>query len=272
VRLTEDPAPAYGDPDTTSDAAAVAAKLGPVRLQAKALKAWVTIPNDLIRYSSPSVEVLVRMALAGKFAVAEDQYFLEGVGSSIAPKGIITYGMSAAETPTIGKVTLHVAKTVGGSGDTFEPEDVANIQALYYMGNDPDPPTGWIMRPLLWAAIMNRRASIDVSAVATPLGPFMFNLSRGDAASGLPTQLGNTNVYPTVQASNNRVKSATNLVYVLFGNFRRCIIGRVGTMELAVSEHVRFLQDKLVIRAVERHDLGLEHEESFVFTDTLLES
>lgn len=273
TRLNEDPAPSYGDPDTATDGTATRPGLAAVRLQAKGLKAWVTIPNDLIRYSSPSVELLVRMALAAKFAVFEDQQFLEGIGSSLAPKGIINYPASVAETPTEGKITTHVSglAPTGNTLGTFQPEDVAKMIALYFTGNDPDAPTGWILRPVHWASIMNKRA--DAVTAADGKGPFMFWTSRGDASAALPDRLAGYNTYQTAQVSKNRVQGTTTTgTYVLFGNFRRVLIGRVGTMELAVSEHIKFFQDKLVIRAVERHDMALEHEESFVFCDAVDEA
>lgn len=270
-RLTSDPAFAYTDPDTITDMATSNIGTGVVRMQAKSLRGAVTIPNDLIRYSSPSVEMLVRSALASKAAIAEDQVFLEGVGSSIAPKGLLSYPLSAAETPAVNKLTLHVATTVGANGDTFEPEDIAKILALFYMGNDPDQPTGWVMRPLMWSAIQNRRA--DSVTAGDKKGPFMFWTDRGTNQAQIPQSLGGYPVYPTMQTSNNRVKgSGTNLVYILFGNWNRMLVGRAGVIELAVSEHVKFLQDKTIIRAILRSDMGLEHEESFVLTDTLLES
>src|SRR5262245_9104007 len=270
-RLTSDPAFAYTDPDATTDMSTSNLGTGVVRLLAKSLRGAVTIPNDLIRYSTPSVELVVRSALASKAAIAEDFAFLEGPGSSIAPKGLLNYPLSAAEIPAINKLTLHVATTVAANGDTFEPEDVAKIIALYYLGNDPDPPSAWVMRPLMWSGIQNRRT--DAATAGDKKGHFMFPLDRGTNRSEIPQALGGFPVVASAQPSNNRVKgSGTNLVYILFGNFRRMQIGRAGVIELAVSEHVKFLQDKTIIRAILRSDMGLEHEESFVFTDTLLES
>ena len=101
----------------------------------------------------------------------------------------------------------------------------------------------------------------------------MFWTSRASLGDQVPERLGGVPVVQSVQASANRDKgSGTTLVYVLFGNFNRLLIGRVGTIELAVSEHVKFLQDKVILRAVGRNDCGVEHEEAFVFTDDLLES
>jgi HK97 family phage major capsid protein len=269
-RLTSDPDFTYTDPDTTSDLSTSNPGTGVVRLLAKSLRGAVTIPNDLIRYSSPAVEMVVRMALASKSALAEDSAFLQGVGSSIAPKGLITYTASTAETPTQARLTLHVAQTTGTDGNTFEPEDVALVQALYEEGNDPDPATAWIMRPMFWATIRNKRG--DAVTAGDRKGPFLFDVTRS-VADGSPNRLGDVPVIATTQLSKNRSKGASSTLHcVVYGNFRRMIIGRVGVVELAVSEHVKFLQDKTVIRAISRNDVGLEHEESFVFTDTLVQS
>jgi HK97 family phage major capsid protein len=272
-RLISDPSFAYADPDTTTDATTSNIGTGIVRLQAKSLRGFVTIPNDLLRYSSPSVEMVVRQALANRAAVVEDNQFLEGIGSSLAPKGLLSYLFSGqtAEIPAVNKLTTHAAGVVATNGDTFQPEDVLKIVGLYFMGNDPEMPTGWIMRPLMFAAVANRRN--DAITAGDGKGSFMFWTTRASLGDKVPEALGGYPVYTTVNSSNNRIKgTGTNLVYIAFGNFTRIIIGRVGTIELAVSEHVKFLQDKVIIRAVERHDMGLQHEESFVITDNLLES
>ena len=166
-RLTSDPSFSYTDPDAQTDMNTSNIGTGVVRLMAKQLRGAVTIPNDLLRYSSPSVELVVRNALARKGALAEDNAFLENPGSSIAPKGLLSYPQSTAETPTPGRLTLHVASTTGTNGDTFAPEDVALIQALYEESNDDDPATAWLMRPLFWSRIRNKRADA-VTAGQTP--------------------------------------------------------------------------------------------------------
>lgn len=270
-RLTADPSFAWGDPDTTVDATSSNAQFGVVRLQARPLRGWVTIPNDLIRYSTPSVEAIIRNALAMRAAVAEDLAWLEGRGNALEPTGIIRHPTSTAEQPATGKLTLHLATTTGANGDTFEPEDPMKMLGLYYTGNDPDPATGWIMRPMMWAAIANRRA--DAVTANDRRGPFMFWTTRGGMGDLVPERLVNIPVYVTTSVSNTRTKgTGSNLTYVLLGNFQRVLIGRVGTIELAVSEHVRFFQDKTVVRGVLRADMGLEHEESFVLCDQLVEA
>jgi HK97 family phage major capsid protein len=269
-KLNLDPTFTWGSPDRTGDIATSDLGFDVLRLRAKECAGAIAIPNTLIRYSSPAVEMIARTALADAGAVAEDLAFLEGAGSDVEPKGLTNYGFSTAETSTRGKVTLHVANTTGASGDTFDPEDVATMMALYEESNDPDQPTAWVMRPRMWSSIKNRRA--DAVSAGDKKGPFMFPISRGDMGRAPEKRLDDVSVVTSLQAKADRVKSATNLTYIILGNFRRWTIARSGAMELAASEHVRFLQDQTVIKAIFRVDAGPTSESSFVLTDTLLQS
>lgn len=267
-KATSDPSFSYGDPDRTADIGITDATFGALRFTAKQLSGAIAIPNDLIRFSSPSVEVVVRQMMAARAAVVEDAAYLQGLGTSFEPKGVLNHDTSL--TPgTPGKVTLHVAATVNTNGDTFEPEDVANMVAKHEESNDPDGPTAWIMRPLLWAAIINRRA--DAAVAGDKKGPFIFPVTRGDAGRMPEKRLLDIPVLTTKQSPNDRVKgSGTDLSVIFLANWRRAIIARSGTMELAASEHVRFLRDQTVIKGILRSDFGLEFEESFVLVDDLL--
>lgn len=263
-----DPSFSYGDPDRTADIGITDATFGALRFQAKQLSGAVAIPNDLIRFSSPSVEVVVRQMMASRAAVVEDAAYLTGAGTSFEPKGVLNHD-SSLSPGTPGKITLHVAATVGTDGDTFEPEDVANIVAKHEESNDPDGPTAWIMRPLMWAAIINRRA--DAAVAGDKKGPFIFPVTRGDAGRMPDKRLLDIPVLTTKQSPNDRVKgSGTDLTVIFLANWRRAIIARSGTMELAASEHVSFLRDQTVIKGIMRSDFGLEFEESFVITDDLI--
>lgn len=267
-KSTGDPSFAYGDPDRTTDIVTSDATFGVLRFQAKQLSGAVAIPNDLIRYSSPSVEVVVRQMMAARAAVVEDAAFLNGIGSSFEPKGVLNHDTSL--TPgTAGKVTLHIASTTGASGDTFEPEDVALMIAKHEESNDPDGPTAWIMRPLMWAAIMNRRA--DAAVAGDKAGPFIFPITRGEVSRAPQKALLDVPVLTTKQTPNDRVKGGgTDLTPIFLANWRRAVIARSGALELAASEHVRFLRDQTVIKGILRSDFGLEYEESFVLVDQLI--
>jgi HK97 family phage major capsid protein len=266
-KSTGDPTFGWGDPDRTVDISVSDSAFGMLRFIAKQLAGAVAIPNDLIRYSSPSVEVVVRQMLASRAAVVEDAAGFSGAGTSFEPKGILNYATSL--TPgSPGFVTLHVASTVGVDGNTFEPEDVAIMVAKSEESNDPDMPTAWIMRPLMWARILNKRA--DAVTAGDKKGPFMFPVTRGEAGRAPEKRLLDIPVLTTKQVPNNRTKGAsTDLTAIFLANWRRFIIARSGALELAASEHVRFLRDQTVIKAILRVDFGLEYEESFVYTDTI---
>src|SRR6185503_10389048 len=105
--------------------------------------------------------------------------------------------------------------TTGGTGDTFQAQDVAKME-----GKLPDAvaaPTAWLMRKDMYAALMNRRA--DAVSAADAAGPFLFHPARS-AADAPPAELYGTKVVRTSQISNTRTKgSGTDLTYILLGYF-----------------------------------------------------
>jgi HK97 family phage major capsid protein len=235
-----------------------------VRLIAKSMRGMSRVPNDFIRFASVNTEAALRASMGAAAALAEDQQFLEGIGSSTKPKGILTYTTSTNRVVQPGKLTRCDATTTATDGDTLIAEDIATIQALYEETKDPAPATAWIMRPRVWAAIRNQRSLVSTDAQA-----FLF-LDQADLAPGAGTTLKGIPVRTTVQLSHNRVKgSGTDLDAILYGNFARVIIGRSGAIEFAASDQVYFTTDKMAIRAILRSDLALEHEESLVLTDFL---
>lgn len=233
---------------------------GSINFSAKKAMALVYLSNDALLYTNPAVEILVRQSLAAKGARFEDQAFLEGLGGSFSPLGIIN-------EPGI---QTQVAGLVGNNGDTFQSEDLLKMEALVEEANDPDGLSAYIMRPLMWAALANRRA--DSVSSNDGKGPFMFWTTRGDMTANIPKTLNGRPVYTTTSLSNTRAKgSATNLSYILGGNFKRAIIARSAAMEIsALSSGEEFKADQTVLKAVMRLDFGLTHTKPFVLCDTLV--
>ena len=177
---------------------------GSLELTAKKLGVLVKLSNELLRFSSPSAEGLVRFDMARAAALKADLAMLEGSGSNQI-KGLITYS----------DVTSHTAATVGSNGDTFGPGDVAAMEAK--LPDAVDAPTAWVMRKAMFAALMNRRA--DAAATADAAGPFLFRPGRSIGAER-PTELFGTKVVRSSQVSGARAKgAATNLSYILLGYF-----------------------------------------------------
>ncbi|MCX7699752.1 MAG: phage major capsid protein [Gemmataceae bacterium] len=230
---------------------------GSLDLQAKKLGIFVKVNNELLRFASPSAEGLIRFDMARVAALKADLAMLEGTGGTQI-KGLLTYP----------DVKTHTASTTAANGDTFQPEDVAQMEAKL-----PDAvaaPTAWLMRKDMFAAIMNRRA--DAISDGDSAGPFLFHPSRS-AADAPPTELYGTKVVRTSQVSNSRVKgTSNNLTYIVLGYFPDWIVGRSGVMEFLASGlgDSALQNDQTYLRGIQHIDAGPRHAASFVWCDQLV--
>jgi HK97 family phage major capsid protein len=68
---------------------------GQLGLTFKKLMALVPVSNDLLRYSSPGADAIVRNDLVAAFAVKEDATFIRGVGTDASPKGMRYFAPAA---------------------------------------------------------------------------------------------------------------------------------------------------------------------------------
>jgi len=229
---------------------------GSLDLQAKKLGVLVKLNNELLRFASPSAEGLVRFDMARAAALKADLAMLEGTGGTQI-KGLITYA----------GIGSHAASTTGVNGDTFQPADVAQMEAT--LPDAVDAPTAWLMRKAMYAALMNRRA--DAVAAADGKGPFLF---RGSSAAGSapPADLYGTKVVRSSQVSAARAKGGSNnLTYILLGYFPDWIVARMGVMEFLASGHgdTALTNDQTVLRGIQHLDAGPRHPASFVLCDQL---
>lgn len=230
---------------------------GSLDLQAKKLGILVRLNNELLRFASPSAEGLVRLDMARSAALKADLAMLEGTGGTQI-KGLLTYS----------DIVTHTASVAGANGDTFQPEDVALMEAKL-----PDAvvgPTAWVMRKLMFAALMNRRA--DAVSVADEAGPFVFHPTRSGAEAP-PMELYGTKVVRSSQVSNTRAKgAATDLTYILLGYFPDWVVARLGVMEFLASGlgETALVNDQTVLRGIQHIDAGPRHAGSFVLCDQLL--
>ncbi len=238
---------------------------GDVILQAKKLGVLSKVPNELFRFSSVSVEMFLREDLSRVLALALDKALLENAGSTTTPKGLINYA----------NINSYTASTVGANGNTFTPADVSKMVGTVESQNAVF--NAFIMRPLMWAGIVNRRA--DAVTAGDQAGPFMFNIIRelGTQFNLDRMSVGNLYGYPvykSTQISNARAKGgASNLTYILGGNFQDYLIALSGAIEFQISTQgdTPFQQDQTWFRGVLYCDGAPRHEASFVLCDTLVE-
>jgi HK97 family phage major capsid protein len=230
---------------------------GNLDLQAKKLGLFVKVNNELLRFASPSAEGLVRLDMARAAALKADLAMLEGTGGTQI-KGLLTY-------PGLG---THTASTTGTNGDTFQPQDVALMEAKL-----PDAvpnPTAWVMRRTMHAALINRRA--DAVSSNDAKGMFLFQPSRFGQRGGA-NELAGTRVVCSSQVAANRSKgSSNNLTYILLGNFNDWITARLGVMEFLASGlgDSALQNDQTYLRGIQHLDAGPRHPESFVLCDQLI--
>jgi len=238
---------------------------GDITLQAKKLGVLSKIPNELFRFAAVSVEQFIRDDIARVMSLKMDKTLLEDVGSSTTPKGLINYA----------SIGTHTASTTGTDGDTFSPEDVAklvakveNVNAIF---------KAFIMRPLLWAGIVNRRS--DAITAGDGKGGFVFNVWRElqDSFSlerQMPGNLSGYPVFKSTQLANNRAKgSSTALSYVLGGDFNDYLIALSGVMEFQMSNSgdTPLTNDQTWLRGILYCDAAPLREASFILCDSLVE-
>lgn len=236
---------------------------GDLNLQAKKLGILAKIPNELFRFPSVSFEQFIREDIARVMALKLDKSGLEAVGSGVEPKGVISYA----------GITAHTAATVAANGDTFGPDDVGTMIAKCEEQNAEFK--SWIMRPLLYSKIRNRRA--DAVTAGDGKGPYLFNMMRSieeDMSRG--RGVGNLEGYPvykSTQVSNTRVKgSGVDLTYVLGGDFSQVVVAMSGAIEflMATQGDTMVTTDQTWLRGILYADVGVLREAGLVFCDSLL--
>jgi HK97 family phage major capsid protein len=241
---------------------------GDVTLQAKKLGVLVKIPNELFRFSSVSVEQFIREDMARVLALRLDKALLDDPGSSLVPKGLINYA----------NVTSHTSVDPGTTtnGYRLQPEDVTQMIGKVESQNAVF--RSFIMRPLLWATLVNRRA--DAVTAGDHQGPFVFNLIREIQNSFAlkrmqPGNLYGYPVYKSTQVSNTRTKgSSNNLTMVIGGDFTDYFLAMSGAVEFQISTQgdTPFATDQTWFRGINYCDGAPRHEASFVFCDQLYET
>jgi HK97 family phage major capsid protein len=235
---------------------------GYVNLSAKKLAVICKVPNELLRFSNPSAEQIVRNDIARVLALAMDKQLLDGVGTDLAPRGLITYT----------GVGSYTASTVNANGNTLEAQDPERMIGVIENANAivDDNRVSFIMRGQLWRLLSTRRA--DSVSAGDQKGPFVFSLTR-DTNTGQPLGIAGFKVVRSNQVSATRSKgSASNLTYILAGDFSQYLIAMSGVLEFDLSTQgdTPFQYDQTWMRGILQLDGAPRHDESFCLCDSLV--
>tara|TARA_R110000824_G_scaffold29123_3_gene97182 strand:+ start:1045 stop:2307 length:1263 start_codon:yes stop_codon:yes gene_type:complete len=222
---------------------------GQLTLTFKKLAVLTPISNDLLRYSSPSADAIVRDDLVSAMATKEDTSFLRGAGTDATPKGLLNWAVADQKIAANGTVNLaNITNDLGQLVVKLKQADIPMISP------------GWVMAP---------RTEQKLATIQTTTGAFAFRdeIVRG-TLWGWPVGV-TTNVPITLDTTGagNDNESEIYLVdfaQVLIGESQGLLVD--SSQEAAYhdgsSVQAAFSLDQTVVRAIAEHDLGMRHDKA----------
>jgi HK97 family phage major capsid protein len=225
-------------------------KTGNLQLTFKKLAALVPVSNDLLRYSQPSADTIIRNDVVRALQSREDQAFIRDDGMAGTPKGV-RYALDAATN----KLTV----TAGGVSLANATTDLGRLILLLQNANIPLTRGGWLLAP---------RSLHYLSTVQNTSGFFVFRdeILRG-TLWGFP--YATTTTIPLTLTDNG----GTDESEVYFGDFDEAIIGESANLIVDASQEAAYYdgssvvaaysQDQTVVRAIMEHDFALRRDTSF---------
>jgi HK97 family phage major capsid protein len=240
---------------------------GDLILTAKKAAAFTKVNNELFKFGGINVEQFVKNDLSMVLALLFDKAGLEAVGSNFTPKGLIQYQNISSYTATVQQ---------GANGNTMRPQDIVQMIAAVFGKNAKF--TSWVMRPEMFGKIQSQRW--DTINAGDQAGGFIWGLLRtADEDQGIERgaswHLGGYKMVQSTNVSNTRTKgSASNLSYILGGDFPDLKIAMSGVVELSMTTQgdTAFQNDQTWIKAINYCDIAPAHEASFIWADQLLMS
>jgi len=220
---------------------------GQVNLTPKKVGALVKLSNELLKYSNPSVEQLIRNDLFTTIALAIDYAALRGSGTEHTPRGI-------ANVPGINTVAIGT----NGGAPTFDV--LYDMQYELQVDNAFRGKLAYIFHP----AVRRRLVKQKVAQFTTDTsGEYIVQPMVSEQAllswMGFPYAM-------TTQLPINLTKgSASNCTEIYFANWAELLIGMWGGIELKASQETStaFESDQTWIRILQEIDIQVRHPESF---------
>ncbi|HEY0130962.1 MAG TPA: phage major capsid protein [Allosphingosinicella sp.] len=219
--------------------------VGTLSMSAKTLRALVPITNQLLRRAGWGVDTLVRDDLVTSAAIKEDQQFLRGTGSALAPAGLRSLIIAS-----------HVLTMTAGPDLVKVTNDLSRLRLKVINANIPMSKCGYIMSP---------RTS-----------EYLENIRDGNGNKAFPEvaqgKLGNYPIGVTTSVPDN-LGAGSNESEIYFGDFEQFLIGDTHQVTLAASTDAAyeedgeirsaFSNDETLIRLIEEHDTQLRHDSAF---------
>ena len=226
----------------------VEAQTAQITLTFKKLAAVVPFSNDLLRYSSPQADAVIRDDTVRAIQVKEDATFLRGNGAAGAPMGFRYQALPANVLEANQSVSL--ADTVS---------DLGKLISALLNNNVPMTRPAWYFAP---------RTYIYLTTVQNSNGFYVFRdemLTNG-------TLWGFPYGYTTSVPINLTDWGGTTETEVYLVDLDDAVIGEAANLIIDVSSDAAyydgsnvisaFSQDTTVLRAIEEHDFAMRRQES----------
>ena len=224
------------------------AQTGQVTLTFKKLAAVVPFSNDLLRYSSPQADAVIRDDTVRAIQVKEDATFIRSNGSAGAPVGL-RY-QAPASNVIAANASVSLANTVS---------DLGKLISQLLNNNVPMTRPAWYMAP---------RTYIYLTTVQNSNGFYVFR----DEMLNNGTLWGWPYGYTTSIPINLTDQGGTTETEVYLVDLDDAVIGEAANLIIDVSADAAyydgtnvisaFSQDTTVLRAIEEHDFAMRRQES----------
>lgn len=227
-------------------------KTGNMKLTWKKLVALVPLSNDLVRYSSPGADAIVRNDMVRAIAQRENQAFLRDTGSDATPRGLRYQAKNPDNIIDVSNPTF-TTQTVA--------TDLGRIILKLVDQNVPLSRPGWLFAPRTWNYLR---------MLQTTTGAFIY---QAEMNSGL--LLGYPYKYSTqipVNLSDHGRTTNGGETEIYFADFDDVVIGEAMSLRVDASTEASYMdggslvsafsQDQTVVRAITEHDFGVRRDVS----------
>jgi HK97 family phage major capsid protein len=226
-------------------------KFGQIQLIFKKLTALVPVSNDLVRYSSPGADAIVRDDMVRSVAQRENQAFLRDDGTDATPKGLLYWAPSANKFDSSGTTLALMTADLG--------------QLLLKLLNNDIPMTRpvWIMSPKIWNALVT---------VINTNGFYVFRdeMVNNQTLWGWPFAL-STAVPINLGGGSSSELYLVDMADMIIGE---SLTPRIDSSPLAAYHDgsavvSAYSKDETVIRVISEHDFVARREESIAVLETV---
>jgi HK97 family phage major capsid protein len=248
-KITEGSSAYYQGENTNATKSAL--KTGNVKLSWKKLISLVPMSNDLVRYSSPGADSIVRTDMIRAMAQRENQAFLRDPGTDATPKGL-RYQMNPNHLIDVSNPTFDRATVA---------TDLGRIILKLIEANVPVTKGGWLFAPRTWNYLR---------MLQTTTGAFIYQAEMNSGLLlGYPYKW--STQIPTTLSDHGRTTNGGE-TEIYFADFDDVVIGEALAMRVDASQEASYMdgatlvsafsQDQTVVRAITEHDFAVRRDVS----------